>query len=105
MGNAIKFTPVGGRVTLGCERRGSSVLIWVTDTGPGMREDQLAHVFERYWQAQRGGAGGLGLGLYISKALVEAQGGEICVDSKPGEGTKVCFTLPLDQSQRRTRPQ
>jgi signal transduction histidine kinase len=92
--NAIKFTPEGGRVSIRVERSEDKVLCRVSDTGPGIPGDMLELVFERFWQAGSNDRRGLGLGLYISKYIIEAHGGTIWAESKPGEGSRLVFTLP-----------
>ncbi len=94
VGNAIKFTPEGGVITLRAESRGDDVLFSVTDTGPGIPADQIAHVFDRYWQARRTRRAGTGLGLAIAKGLVEAHGGKIWAESDVGVGSTFCVRLP-----------
>ena len=66
----------------------------VADTGPGIRAEDLSHIFERYWQSTRTATLGTGLGLTIAKGIVEAHGGSIGIDSELGSGTRVWFTLP-----------
>jgi two-component system, chemotaxis family, sensor kinase Cph1 len=95
IGNAIKFTPGGGRITVRTEPHDGRLSVEVADTGPGIPADQLEHVFNRYWQAQRTKREGSGLGLYIAKGIVEAHGGRIWVDSAPGLGALFKFTLRL----------
>ena len=95
IGNAVKFTPEGGRILVHAEPRESTVVVTVTDTGPGLLADQLPHLFERYWQARRDARDGSGLGLFIAKGIVEAHGGRIWADSTPGAGATFGFTLPL----------
>ena len=95
IGNAIKFTPEGGRIVIGIERRQDELLVCVADTGPGIPGEQLPHVFNRYWQAQRARGAGTGLGLYIAKGIVEAHGGRIWVDAEPGSGARFTFTIKL----------
>jgi signal transduction histidine kinase len=95
LGNAIKFTPRGGRVTLSVERSGGDVVFASTDTGPGISGEHLPHVFERYWRYGARGTKGTGLGLFIAKSIVEAHGGKIWVESSPGHGATFRFTLPL----------
>lgn len=96
VGNALKFTPAGGRVELGLERRGAEALFSVRDTGVGMSPEQLPHVFERYWRAEQAmKTAGLGLGLAIVKGIVEAHEGTVWVESQLGHGSTFCFTLPL----------
>ena len=94
IGNALKFTPPGGEIRVTAEPRAGEVLFKVEDNGPGIEPHQLPHVFERHWQGRRQ-RGSLGLGLYIAKHLVEAQGGHIGADSVLGEGTTMWFTLPM----------
>jgi signal transduction histidine kinase len=94
LSNAIKFTPPGGRISLRVEPVGQDVRFSVTDTGPGIPSHQLEAVFERFWQASREDRRGLGLGLYISKGIVEAHGGRLWAESQPGEGSTFAFTLP-----------
>ena len=93
LGNAIKFTPEGGTVTVQAERRGDELMITVSDTGPGIPADHLPHLFERYWQARPALQVGAGLGLYIAKGIVEAHGGRIWAESPAG--ARLIFTLPL----------
>lgn len=98
MGNALKFTPRGGRVILGAERfaDGGEVRFWVADNGPGIPEEDRQHLFTPFWQAApqaRGARGGTGLGLSIAKRIVEAHGGRLWVESTPGEGSVFSFTL------------
>jgi signal transduction histidine kinase len=92
--NALKFTPRGGWVVVGAERLGESIRLSVSDTGPGIPADLLEVVFDRFWQADQGDRRGLGLGLYISRSLVEAHGGRIWVDSEPGAGSTFRVVVP-----------
>jgi signal transduction histidine kinase len=94
LGNALKFTPRGGRVDVGAAADGAEVRWWVADTGPGIAPDDLPHLFDAFWQARRGDRRGLGLGLAIVKGIVEAHGGRAWAESTLGEGTRVTFTLP-----------
>ena len=91
LGNAIKFTPSGGVVSIRAARADGGVQFAVKDTGPGIEPAQLPHVFERYWRKDRRG---LGLGLFIAEAIVVAHGGRIWVESVPGEGATFTFSLP-----------
>jgi PAS domain S-box-containing protein len=95
IGNAIKFTPAGGQVTLRAEPSGKDALFSVADTGVGIAADELPHLFERFWQSKSRSGVGVGLGLSIVQRLVQAFGGRIWVESKPGDGTTFLFTLPL----------
>ncbi|MGZ4337984.1 MAG: PAS domain S-box protein [Gaiellaceae bacterium] len=94
IGNAIKFTEPGGRITAGAASRGHDVVFWVSDTGRGIEPESLAHVFDRFWQANKAGRVGAGLGLSITKSIVEAHGGRIWVESTSGRGTTFFFSIP-----------
>lgn len=95
--NALRHTPEGGLIIMQAERAGAMVAVTVTDTGAGMSEETLAHVFTRYHQAEpsRHHGEGTGLGLSIVQQLVQAHGGEITVQSKVDRGTRFRFTLPI----------
>jgi signal transduction histidine kinase len=95
IGNAMKFTPPGGTIAVEAERARYEVRCSVRDTGAGMTEDQLERVFDPFWQADRRSRIGFGLGLKISKCIVEAHGGTMQVRSAPGAGSTFSFTLPL----------
>jgi len=94
LSNAIKFTATGGRILIQVEPVKQDVRFSVTDTGSGIPREHLEAVFERYWQAHSKGPRGLGLGLYISKGIVEAHGGRIWVESQSGKGSTFSFTVP-----------
>jgi signal transduction histidine kinase len=94
IGNAIKFTPQGGRIGVTVSDAGEAVLFSITDTGIGIATENLTTVFERFWQVGTIDRRGLGLGLYISKCIVEAHGGKIWAKSETGKGTTILFTLP-----------
>ena len=94
LSNAIKFTPKGGRVSLRLDRSDGKARFAVSDTGPGIDAAKHEKVFMRFWQGQKGDPRGMGLGLYISKRIVEEHGGRIWVESTPGRGSTFCFTLP-----------
>ncbi|KIG14390.1 Sensory box histidine kinase [Enhygromyxa salina] len=94
IGNAIKFTPAGGEVVVGAQHQDQMVQFSVSDTGAGIPPDELAHVFDRFWQAKKTDSRGAGLGLPIVKGIVEAHGGMIWVQSEPGCGTTFYFTVP-----------
>jgi PAS domain S-box-containing protein len=98
VGNAAKFTPEGGTVTVSAKASGDEVQFCVSDTGPGIRAEEVAHVFDRFWQATRTASLGTGLGLPIAKGIVEAHGGRIWVESQPGIGTTFYFTVPTAQA-------
>lgn len=96
LGNAVKFTPAGGSVSVRLERRGETARLVVSDTGPGIPRHEQARVFERFYRAEaaRDGPEGTGLGLAIAKALVEAHGGIISLESEPGAGATFVVELP-----------
>jgi signal transduction histidine kinase len=93
VGNAVKFTPAGGRITIGALEIGDEVRFEIADTGPGIAADQLPHVFGHFWQAKRGDRRGIGLGLAIAKGIIEGHGGRIWVESRLGDGSRFYFTL------------
>jgi signal transduction histidine kinase len=95
VGNAIKFSPEGSKIVVAARRDGNEVTISVLDTGRGISADHLPRVFDRYWQSSRTDRQGAGLGLAIAKGIVEAHGGRIWVESKPGTGTTASFSLPF----------
>jgi signal transduction histidine kinase len=97
LGNAIKFTDTGGTVAVRVVEDEGVVRFSVTDTGIGIPEDQLPHVFDRYWQGEQNGrpaGAGVGLGLAIAKGIVEAHHGTIHAASTRGKGSTFAFELP-----------
>ncbi|HUG52293.1 MAG TPA: HAMP domain-containing sensor histidine kinase [Vicinamibacteria bacterium] len=101
VGNALKFTPRGGAVTMEAEVAGGEVRCSVRDTGPGMTEEEMERLFDPFWQAEKTARFGFGLGLKIAKCIVEAHGGSMYVDSVWGSGSSFSFTLPLADGQVR----
>jgi signal transduction histidine kinase len=103
IGNAIKFTPVQGKVTVSASRNGEeSVQVSVSDTGPGVPLDEREKIFAKFYRVAEGNgenSKGTGLGLAIAKALVELHGGKIWVESEPSRGSTFYFTLPLSALQ------
>ncbi len=97
VGNAVKFTPADGRVTVSCARDGEEIRITVSDTGVGIAPEQLPHVFGAFWQARHADRRGLGLGLAIARGIVEAHGGRIWVESRVAHGTTFTCTFPVVQ--------
>jgi signal transduction histidine kinase len=94
VGNALKFTPAGGTVTLGAEQEGGRVRFAVTDTGPGIPEEHRRRIFHRFYQVNPADRRGVGLGLAIAHAIVEAHGGSMELESEPGQGATFSFTVP-----------
>ncbi len=97
LANAMKFTPSGGHIRVGAEPRDELVRIWVNDTGVGIPPDQIAHVFEPFFQVERGPTrryAGIGLGLAIARDLARAMDGEVRLESAVGEGSTVSILLP-----------
>jgi signal transduction histidine kinase len=94
LGNAIKFTPENGHVTMRATANGNHVAIGISDTGPGIPPRDIEHLFDNFWQARRNDHRGVGLGLAIAKGVVEAHGGRIWCDSTLGHGSTFSFTLP-----------
>jgi two-component system cell cycle sensor histidine kinase PleC len=97
----LKFTQKNGRIEIKVERMKERALrISVSDTGVGIAPEDVARLFDKYEQARSRatrGEKGTGLGLYITRQLVELHGGEIKVESKPGQGSTFSFTLPIKQ--------
>jgi signal transduction histidine kinase len=96
--NAVKFTPENGQVTVGAQRIGGMVRIWVRDTGIGIPASQLERVFEPFFQVDRGmtrSFPGIGLGLAIARDFARAMGGELRLESREGAGTTAIVDLPV----------
>lgn len=98
LGNAIKFTPEGGHIDLTARWTDGHLLILVKDSGPGVPEEKKNKIFEKFAQIGSKDRRGLGLGLYISKVLVEAHGGKLWVESSADKGSTFCIQLPKDFS-------
>jgi signal transduction histidine kinase len=97
LGNALRHTPAGGTVRIRAAKAADGVRVEISDSGEGIDAEDLPHVFERFYRGEKSrsrATGGAGLGLAIAKGIVEAHGGQIGVDSAPGEGTRFFFTLP-----------
>ncbi len=96
--NAIRYTPEGGTIEIGAKQRDQSIEMWVKDNGQGIPEEKLPHIFKRFYRIDKSrsrSTGGTGLGLAIARQFVRAHGGNIFAESKPGEGTRISFTLPV----------
>ena len=107
LGNAVKFTPTGGKIWLALQTNGKLVRVTVSDTGPGVPPADRRRIFRRFTQGARG-RGGVGLGLYIAQRIVEAHGGKIGVEPRPGTGSTFFFTLPaakekMSATERKSR--
>jgi signal transduction histidine kinase len=106
--NALKFTPAGGRVELRAEKQGEHFVLQVADTGMGISEKNLPHVFDRFWQADGSSKRkyqGVGIGLALVKELVEIQNGTVEVKSQEGKGTTFTVTLPLETPEPVLQPE
>lgn len=97
--NAVRYTPRGGEVQVSVARRDRYVAISVTDTGSGIPHEFLPHVFDKFVKVPNAPSGGAGLGLAISKSIVEAHGGQISVQSEVGHGATFTFTLPVPREE------
>jgi signal transduction histidine kinase len=103
IGNAIKFSPEQATIAVAVESHQDGARFSIRDAGPGIRSEDLPHVFDRYWHAKASSGGGSGLGLFIAKGVVEAHGGRIWIETVFGKGTTVHFTLPVNEPAPRTR--
>jgi signal transduction histidine kinase len=99
LGNALKFTPPEGRICVQATSAGDEVVFCVADTGPGIPPAEQPRLFDPFWQGRVRGRGSAGLGLAITKGIVEAHGGQIWVQSVPGEGSSFYFTLPAHHAE------
>ena len=98
IGNSIKFTPAGGRISVVASEAGDEVQVSVSDTGMGIAPDHLPHVFDRFWQNQQSTirSRGAGLGLPIARGIIHAHGGRMWAESTPGQGSTFSFTIPIE---------
>jgi two-component system phosphate regulon sensor histidine kinase PhoR len=99
LSNAIKYTPPGTEIRVTLAQEGPEAVVCVADRGPGLAEEEKERIFDRYFRAdmgRRSPGSGVGLGLYITRQLIERHGGTIWVESTPGDGATFCFRLPLD---------
>jgi signal transduction histidine kinase len=93
LGNALKFTNLGGAIEVTAQAAGEDVLFRVCDNGAGIGAAQLPYIFERYWTSREGNPTGSGLGLYISHGIIEAHGGTLWAESVVGQGSVFSFRL------------
>src|SRR5438045_876113 len=101
MDNAVKYTPGGGSVRISLQAKGGFAVASVSDTGIGITKQDLAHIFDRFWRADKARSreqGGAGLGLSIAKWIVDMHGGSIGVESEVGKGSIFTIRIPLDSS-------
>lgn len=104
LGNAIKFSPSGGSITVKAQVKDSELLVQVGDNGTGIPKEVIPHVFEKFYRAKDSiSVGGTGLGLYITKQIIEAHGGRIWVKSKPNKGATFYFTIPKPAEKKTKR--
>jgi len=106
LSNAVKFSNGGSEINVRAEVKDDELLVRVTDHGVGIAQEDMPHLFDRFYQVDGSttrAASGTGLGLYISKQIVEAHGGNIWVESELGKGSTFCFTIPklLTKKQKR----
>lgn len=93
--NAIRYSPEGGQIWVRTDREGDLAALVIADQGKGISAEDQARIFEKFERVDPGEAGGTGLGLYIARRLARAMGGDVAVDSAPGQGARFTFTLPL----------
>jgi signal transduction histidine kinase len=105
-GNAIKFTPEGGRIELQARQAGREVQVKVRDNGPGIPPEEQKRIFEAFYRLRKSGEGteGRGLGLAITESLVKLQGGSLGLESEPGNGSCFYFSLPMAKADQEARP-
>lgn len=96
--NAIKYSPKGGLIKISGQVKAGQVVICVSDQGPGIDPGDIPFVFDRFYRSDRASktTKGAGLGLFLSRAVIEAHGGRMWVDPRPGDGARICFSLPRD---------
>ena len=97
--NAVKYSPKGGEILISGEARSEQLVVCVQDEGPGIAGNDIPHIFDRFYRADKAqrNTAGAGLGLYLTRAILEAHGGSIWVDPHPDTGARICFSLPRNQ--------
>jgi two-component system sensor histidine kinase KdpD len=103
--NAERHTPPGTPVEIGAEARGDEVMVWVADRGPGLPLGEEQRVFDKFHRASAAPGAGVGLGLSICRGIVNAHGGRIWAENRPGGGTVFRFTLPITGTPPTLAPQ
>jgi PAS domain S-box-containing protein len=101
LSNAVKYSPVGGKIQIRGQVRKDAILICVIDEGQGISQEDIPHVFDRFYRSSEAAqkTKGAGLGLYLAKAVVEAHGGNIWIDNQLKKGTSICFSLPKQSAE------
>jgi signal transduction histidine kinase len=96
--NAIRYTPEGGQIWIRADREADLAALIIADQGKGIASEDQARIFEKFERVDTSEAGGTGLGLYIARRLARAMGGDLAVDSAPGQGSRFTFTLAARES-------
>jgi signal transduction histidine kinase len=95
LSNAVKYSPEGGEIRISGQLRSEQIIICIQDQGTGISQEDVPHVFDRFYRADEAAKStqGAGLGLYLSRAIIEAHKGRIWVEARPDSGARVCFSL------------